>query len=114
MIYPLSIGILLIIISYIFYRNKKIKFFQPLLIVGLIIIYLPSITPIQRILFKSIHVSSFKISDLNQIDAIVVLGGEPARSISGIRLYNKNIRKDIRIKLLNKISKQNIKNHIKM
>ena len=91
LIYPLSIGILLIIISYIFYKNKKIKFFQPLLIVGLIIIYLPSITPIQRILFKSIHVNSFKISELNQIDAIVVLGGEPARSISGIRLYNKNI-----------------------
>jgi len=57
----------------------------------MIIIYLPSISPIQRILFKSIHVSSYPISKSDNIDAIVVLGGEPSRSISGLRLYQQNI-----------------------
>ena len=91
LIYPLTIGILLISSSFIFYKNKNFKLFKSFFIIGLLIIYLPSITPIQRILFKSIHINSYPISQENQIDAIVVLGGEPSRSISGIRLYNQNI-----------------------
>ena len=42
-------------------------------------------------MFKSIHINSYPVSQDDEIDAIVVLGGEPSRSISGIRLYNQNI-----------------------
>jgi len=70
---------------------KKFKFFHFFIISSIIIIYLPSISPIQRVLFKLIHVSSYPISKLDNIDAIVVLGGEPSRSISGLRLYKQNI-----------------------
>ncbi len=88
-IYPLTLGMLCLLLAYWFERKRDRRLFRRFFFAGFAVLYLFSITPIQRLLVRPLKiVTPINFADI-KADAIVVLGGEPARSLTGIRLFKQ-------------------------
>ena len=88
-IYPLTLGMVCLILAYWFERKRDRRLFKRFFFAGFAVLYLFSITPVQRLLVRPLKiVTPINFADI-KADAIVVLGGEPARSLTGIGFSNK-------------------------
>ncbi len=88
-IYPLTLGMLCLLLAYWFECKRDRRLFRRFFFAGFAVLYLFSITPIQRLLVRPLKiVTPINFADI-KADAIVVLGGEPARSLTGIRLFKQ-------------------------
>lgn len=85
-IYPLTLGMALLLLGYWFQRKRDRRLFRRFFFAGFAILYLFSITPVQRLIVRPLRVA--QPAEI-KADAIVVLGGEPARSLTGIRLFKR-------------------------
>ncbi|MEE2877148.1 MAG: YdcF family protein [Candidatus Neomarinimicrobiota bacterium] len=85
-LYPLTVGMALLLLSYWFQRKRDRQLFRWFFLTGFAILYLFSITPVQRALVRPLRLAQ---PATVEADAIVVLGGEPARSLTGIRLFKR-------------------------
>ena len=87
-IYPFTLGMSLLVIGYWFERRRDRRLFRRFSITGFFILYLFSITPVQRAVVRPLGMAQPTIVEA---DAIVVLGGNPARSLTGIRLFKQGV-----------------------
>ncbi len=87
-IYPLTLGIVLLVISFWFERKRDRRLFRRFFTAGFLILYLFSIAPVQRAVVRPLGMAQ---PTLLKADAIVVLGGNPARSLTGIRLFKQGV-----------------------
>ena len=85
-LYPLTLGMALLLLAYWFERKRDRRLFRRLFFSGFTVIYLFSITPVQRLIVRPLKVAQ---PTTVEADAVVVLGGEPARSLTGIRLFKQ-------------------------
>ena len=88
-IYPLTLGMVCLILAYWFERKRDRRLFRRFFFAGFATLYLFSITPVQRLIVRPLKMATpINFSDI-KADAIVVLGGAPARSLTGIRLFKQ-------------------------
>ena len=89
-IYPLSLGIFLLIAAFFLSYLKKKKLFNALLLSGIIILYIFSIRPTADFLLKPLE-SKYNVDkrDALNADAIVVLSGTGKRTVKGVSLFYK-------------------------
>jgi uncharacterized SAM-binding protein YcdF (DUF218 family) len=87
-IYPLTLGMVLLVLGYWFERKRDRRLFRWFFITGFLILYLFSITPVQRAVVRPLGMAQ---PTTVEADAIVVLGGNPTRSLTGIRLFKRGV-----------------------
>tara|TARA_B100000029_G_C17608928_1_gene968566 strand:- start:6650 stop:7369 length:720 start_codon:yes stop_codon:yes gene_type:complete len=87
-IYPLTLGMFLLLISFLFERKRDRKLFKLTFFFGFLILYLFSIIPLTQILVRPLQITD---SPELETDVIIILGGDPARSLTGIRLFKKGV-----------------------
>ncbi len=88
-IYPLTLGMVCLLLAYWFERKRDRRLFRRFFFAGFAVLYFFSITPIQKLLIRPLRMAtSINFADI-KADAIVILGGEPARSLTGIRLFKQ-------------------------
>ncbi len=90
-LYPLTLGMGCLLLAYWFEHKRDRRLFRRFFFVGFAVLYLFSITPVQRLLVRPLRVASSKIMSEIKADAIIILGGEPARSLTGIRLFKQGV-----------------------
>ena len=87
-LYPLTLGMILLFIAYCFERKRDRKLFKVTFFSGFFILYFFSISPITQVLVHPLQITD---SSAIQADAIVILGGDPSRSLTGIRLFKRGM-----------------------
>ena len=91
LLYPLTLGLTLLVLAFWFRNRQNRKLFNGFFLAGLAILYLFSITPMQKLFVAPLSTATpTNLHDL-KTDAIVVLGGSPSRSLTAIRLLKRNV-----------------------
>ena len=91
LVYPLSLGLILLLVAFWFRNRPNRKLFNRLFLAGLAILYLFSVTPVQKLVVAPLGIATpTNLHDL-KADAIVVLGGLPSRSLTAIRLLKRDV-----------------------
>ena len=90
-IYPLTLGMVCLLLAYWFERKRDRRLFRRFFFAGFAVLYFFSITPMQRLLVRPLRMATpTNFADI-KADAIVVLGGDPARSLTGFGASNKEL-----------------------
>jgi len=91
LVYPLSLGLIMLVIAFWFRSKRNRKYFNMLFLTGIMVLYVFSITPTRKWIVSPLTGSPSPNFRNLRVGAIVVLGGNPERLITAIRLLNEKV-----------------------